>query len=206
MTPETALLFVFVAILPAISPGPAILLAVSNSLRFGPWATVWSAFGNALGLFLLGFAVSYGLGTVMAASEMAFIVIKLAGATYLIVLGVRLWRSGVNLQVAGQISSVRSRGHLFMQALIVSLTNPKAMIVLAALLPPFIDPTSPLFSQILGLSAIYAVICLLNHLCLAYFAGKIKRLLQNPAHMRLTQRITGGSFVGLGIALAGSSK
>ena len=62
---NTWLLFVAISIVPAISPGPAILLAISNSLRYGAKATFYSALGNALGLTILGFAVAFGLAALL---------------------------------------------------------------------------------------------------------------------------------------------
>lgn len=205
MTLNTAFLFLAVAFLASISPGPAVLLAISNSLRYGPMATVWSALGNALGLFILGLTFSYGLGTLLATSEIAFISIKIAGAICLIILGIRLWRTSKPAHAAKVRAMTRTRWQLFREALLVSLTNPKAMLLLVALLPPFIDSTRPLFSQVVILSAIYASLCLPNHLCLGYFAGRAKRALM-PAHGCLGQRIASCSFIGLGIAIAFASR
>ncbi len=78
MALEAWLLFLLVSIVPVVSPGPAILLAINNTLRFGRQATVWSALGNSLGLIVLG------LGELMSASATAFTVLKLTGAVYLV--------------------------------------------------------------------------------------------------------------------------
>ena len=94
MAIESFLLFIAVAILPAISPGPAILLALSNSLRHGPRSVIYSALGNTLGLTILGFAVAFGLAAILSVSAAAFMVVKIIGAAYLIYLGVKLWRDG----------------------------------------------------------------------------------------------------------------
>src|ERR1700752_5078670 len=94
MTFEAWALFVAVSILPVMSPGPAILLAISNSIRFGPSATMYSAMGNTLGLTILGFAVWFGLAALMTAPAAAFTAVKIVGAIYLCYLGVKLWLSG----------------------------------------------------------------------------------------------------------------
>src|SRR5262249_1487940 len=87
----------------------AILLAISNSIRFGPSATVYSAIGNTLGLTLLGFAVAFGLAALMAASAAAFTVVKIIGAVYLCYLGVKLWLSGKALDFNAPSTSTSPR-------------------------------------------------------------------------------------------------
>lgn len=200
MTLDSTLLFIAAAFLASISPGPAVLLAISNSVRFGPGATVWSSLGNALGLFILGLTFSYGLGALIATSELTSIAIKLAGAIYLVVLGIRLWSTSRLTQTAKIGRITKTHAQLFNEALLVSLTNPKAMVILVALLPPFIDSTRPLFIQVVILSAIYASLCLPNHLCIAYFASRAKLALV-PVCGRLSQRIAGSAFIGLGVTL-----
>ena len=86
------LVFIAVSLLPAVSPGPAVMLAISNTLRFGRNATLASAAGNATGLVILGYAVALGFGALMAASAVAFTVLKVIGAAYLIFIGLKIWR------------------------------------------------------------------------------------------------------------------
>jgi hypothetical protein len=78
---ELWLMFVAVSLLPAISPGPAVMLAISNTLRFGRNATLASATGNMMGLIVIGYAVAFGFGALMAASAVAFTVLKIIGAS-----------------------------------------------------------------------------------------------------------------------------
>lgn len=207
MSLEIWLLFIVVAIVPAVSPGPAILLAISNTLRFGRRATMWSAAGNALGLVVVGCMVTFGLGAVMAVSAAAFTVLKLIGAAYLIYLGIRVWRdpNGMNAMPL----AVAPRGHawrLCWQAFLVAVTNPKAMLILAALLPQFLSAEAPVLSQVLILSVTYAAMCYANHVVLAFFAAPLRRALQSRRTADLVRRMTGGLFIGFGAALAASSR
>jgi len=203
---STFALFIAVSIVPAISPGPGILLAVSNTLRFGRSATLWSALGNALGLFILGIAIALGLGSLMAASATAFTVLKLIGAVYLAYLGFKVWRDRSLLSNdLGLVQPAKSRTSLFFQALLVSLTNPKAILVLVALFPPFMDQARPLAPQILIMSFSYALLCYVNHLFLALLAGHVRRLVSSDRRMRWVRRVTGGAFVSFGVALAAST-
>jgi threonine/homoserine/homoserine lactone efflux protein len=203
---DTLFVFLLVAVLPAISPGPAVLLALTNTLRHGRAATVWSGLGNALGLFVLGLAVAFGAGALMAASAIAFVAFKVMGAAYLMYLGVKLWRNGLAIDTTAVQTKTIRRARLFGEAFLVSITNPKAILILTALLPPFLKPGPQLPVQALVLSAAYALLCLTNHLCIAFFAGRIRGFLLNAKRMRVTQKVAGGGFIGFGLALLGASR
>jgi homoserine/homoserine lactone efflux protein len=117
---NTWLLFMAVAILPVLSPGPGMLLAISNSLRFGPQATFYSALGNSLGLTALGLFVAFGLAAILEVSAAAFTILKIIGALYLAYLGIKLWRDGKAISLPGDIVPVMSRAKLFRQAFLLS--------------------------------------------------------------------------------------
>jgi homoserine/homoserine lactone efflux protein len=206
MTIESWLLFIAVAVLPAISPGPGILLTVSNSLRYGARATIYSAAGNSIGLTVMGFAVGFGLAAILAVSTLAFTIVKLVGAAYLVYLGIKLWRDGKALSLPDGAASPVSRFRLFRQALFVSLTNPKALVLIAALIPPFVDPVGPVLPQVTILSVTYAVMCFANHLLLAFAGGRIRRFLASERRMIAVRRVLGALFIGFGAALATASR
>jgi homoserine/homoserine lactone efflux protein len=206
MNIESWLLFIAVAVLPAISPGPGILLTISNSLRYGPRATLYSAAGNSLGLTVIGFAVGFGLAAILAVSALAFTVVKLVGAVYLVYLGIKLWRDGGALALPGGADAPISRSRLFRQALFVSLTNPKALVLIAALIPPFVDQNGPVLLQVTILSVSYALMCFANHLLLAFAGGKIRRFLASERRMIAVRRVLGSLFIGFGVALASAGR
>jgi threonine/homoserine/homoserine lactone efflux protein len=203
---NTWLLFVAISIAPAISPGPAILLAISNSLRYGARATFYSALGNALGLTILGFAVAFGLAALLEVSALAFTVVKMIGALYLVYLGIKLWRDGKGIALPSQAVPLMGRRKLFAQALLVSVTNPKALILLAALIPPFIDRAQPLLPQAAAMAVTYAGLCFLNHLMLAFASDKLRRFLSSPQRMLAVRRVLGTMFIGFGAALAAANR
>jgi threonine/homoserine/homoserine lactone efflux protein len=204
---ETWALFVAVSLLPVISPGPAILLAISNALRFGPKSVVYSALGNAIGLTLLGFAVAFGLAALLHASALAFTVVKFAGAAYLCYLGVKLWRDGKSLAVNDTAGApLRTPLQFFGEALFVSLTNPKALVVLAALLPPFVNKSDPVIPQVAVMSVTYAALCFLNHLALAFAGGHVRRFLSSEPRVLALRRTLGALFIGFGAALAAAKQ
>lgn len=204
---KTWLIFMAVSIFPVISPGPAILLAVSNALRFGPRATLYSATGNMLGLICVGFAVAFGLAAIMAASATAFAIVKFVGAIYLIYLGVKLWRdTGAFVPQTGAAPLAKTPAKLFGEAFFISITNPKAIIILAALIPPFVDASKAAFPQVAIMSATYAGMCFLNHLALAFAGGWMRRMFASERRMRNLRRTLGAMFIGFGAALATASR
>ena len=96
MTWSNWLVFCGVSLFMAFTPGPAVLLAVSNAVSVGPRRAMWGSLGNAVGVFLVSAVAMAGLGVLLSSSATAFMVLKLAGAAYLVYLGIRQWRSGAN--------------------------------------------------------------------------------------------------------------
>ena len=88
----------------------------------------------------------------------------------------------------------------------MSLTNPKALVILAALIPPFVDRTQPVVLQVAILSMTYAGLCLANHLLIAFAGGKIRQLLLSEARMIAVRRVLGATFIGFGAALAAANR
>ncbi|MEP2704884.1 MAG: LysE family translocator [Roseibium sp.] len=207
MSLESWLLFVAVSLIPAISPGPGVLLAISNTLRFGRNATLASASGNATGLVLIGFAVAFGFGAIMSTSALAFTILKFAGAAYLIYLGIKIWRDKSSFNsLDGCLAKRKSHRALFSQALLVSITNPKAILVITALFPQFMQGSGFDLKLTLILSLTYAILCFANHAAIAIAGDRLRRLVASTSRMRLVRRITGGLFVSFGAALATASR
>ena len=207
MTLETWLLFVAVSLVPAISPGPGVLLAISNTLRFGRNATLASASGNTLGLILIGYAVAFGFGAIMATSALAFTVLKFAGAAYLIYLGIKIWRDKTSFNsLDGCMAARKSHRALFGQAFLVSITNPKAILVITALFPQFMAGGQVNLLHISILSWTYAALCFLNHAAIAIAGNQLRGFLMAPKRMTYVRKVTGGLFVSFGAALASASR
>ncbi|MBX2805348.1 MAG: LysE family translocator [Hyphomicrobiales bacterium] len=199
-------MFLTVSLLPALSPGPGMLLALSNSLRYGPKATLYSAIGNSLGLLLLGFAVAFGLAAILAISALAFTILKVLGAAYLVYLGVKLWRDGKSLSLADTDQGRFNPHWLLQQGFLVSITNPKAIILLAALIPPFVDHTQAILPQVTVMSVSYAITCFIIHLLLAQAGGRIRVLLSSAWRRKAVQRGLGSMFIGFGLALTAANR
>lgn len=198
------LLFCSVSLLICFTPGPAVLLAVSNSVDVGARRTVFSSLGSAMGIFAVSGLAMIGMGTVLSVSANAFLVMKVVGALYLVWLGVKRWRSqdaliGTDAGTAPAVRNPRSNWQLLVQGLGVSLTNPKAILFFSALFPQFIVPGQPLFAQYLLLTTTFAVCALISHAFYVVLISLVKRHV--VAHAQLFNRIVGGTFIALGLGL-----
>lgn len=199
---STWLLFCGVALLTCLSPGPGVLLAISNAMAVGPRQTMFSSLGNAAGLLIVSGAATAGMGALLAVSASAFLVVKLIGAGYLIYLGIKQWRSApLRLDASTSAHQPTTPAKLFLQGLGVAVTNPKAILFFTALFPQFLTPGHSLLLQTLLLTLTFTVLALVSH---AFYVGlfrTLRRFLADARRMRLFNRITGGLFVLLGLSL-----
>lgn len=201
------LAFLAAALVIAVSPGPGAVLSMSTGLRYGYAAALRAIAGLQIALLLQLGVVALGLGAVLATSETAFAVVKFAGAAYLIWLGVQKWRSPPEpIGGDGEGLRVQSRRQLYAQGILVNLTNPKAIVFIAALVPQFIVPDRPQWPQFAIIGATMVAVDTMVMSCYALLATRFRPLLRNPRLLRLQNRIFGGLFVGAGAMLAASSR
>ena len=204
---QNLLLFLSIAFIATITPGPAILLATSHSLSYGLKRSVFTILGNITGLFIMSGLSVAGLSAIILGSSLLFSVVKVVGACYLIYLGIRLWRHGFatikNTEVATR-KPVRRR-KLYASGLAVALSNPKAIAFTTALFPQFITPGKPVLLQF---SILVAVFMLLSFACIfgyAYMVHTTQRKYLMSSHSSLSKVFAAG-FVVSGIALAGATQ
>lgn len=157
---ETWLLFLVTEIVLSMSPGPAVLLVISQSMRSGGWQGIWAALG-ILSANVIWFTLSaIGVGTVILAAGPWFTGLKWIGAAYLVYLaGQALLGNDRAGGDSGQLMpEAKSARTIWMHGLVLQLTNPKALMFFVALLPQFIDPQRPAEPQvlILGITSLAA--------------------------------------------------
>lgn len=204
MSPTLWFGFLLAAILIAVTPGPGAVLTMSTSLRYGYWSALVAILGLQAAILIHLLIVAIGFGALLAASETAFSIVKLIGAAYLIWLGIQKWRAPP-VPFAADHVTVRRTG-LFLQGLLVNLTNPKAIIFIGALVPQFVDPARPQVQQYL---VIAATLCLTDIIVMSGYAIATRRLgrwFHDPGAMRLQNRLFSGLFVIAGTLLAFSSR
>ena len=202
MSEVTILAFALVAFIGIATPGPTVLLALTNGSRYGVKRATAGMIGAMLSDFVLIGAVALGLGALLAASEFWFSVIKWLGAAYLAYLGVMLLRSRGTLELPPQASQAMDAGatrSIFAKSLLVAVTNPKGYLFFSAFLPQFIDPALPQAPQYAMLAIVFASIDFVVMFGYALLGSQAIRFMRRSGAIWL-DRICGGAL----LALAGS--
>ncbi|EEG07426.1 LysE family translocator [Pseudogulbenkiania ferrooxidans] len=204
MTLTTWLLYSTVALATALSPGPAVLLAISNSLTLGARRALICSSGNVLGVFVVSGTAMAGLGLLLKSSATLFLLLKVCGALYLIYLGLRQWKSRANLfaqSTSAAVPAMQSPRQLFLRGTLVSITNPKSILFFTALFPQFMRPDQAVAEQFLVLTATFAACTVLSHLSYVLLARSLKGWFTTDGRARLFNRVCGGAFMLLGIGV-----
>jgi len=140
MSIQTFLLYLGTWSLVAMTPGPAVMCSMAQSTRYGFRSSLAGVSGIQVGNFLFFVCVALGLATLLAAATSAFTVLRILGAVYLFYLGARIIVSTFRTSTRACQPTGPARRSLFLQGLLVQLTNPKALLFVSALLPQFIEP------------------------------------------------------------------
>jgi threonine/homoserine/homoserine lactone efflux protein len=194
MSTELWLAFVAASAVVLVIPGPTILTVISYSIAHGRRATPAVVPGVALG-DSTALAVSLvGLGALLAASAVAFTVIKLAGGLYLLYLGVRMLRAGITSTGLSVRAAPESRWRLFLNTYVVTALNPKSIMFFVAFLPQFVNRTADITQQLWILAVTFVVMAALNSSMYSVFAASAHRLLSSPRAQRRLN-LAGGSIL-----------
>lgn len=207
MLPSASSLALFVAgaALLLITPGPAVLYIVSRTVGHGRAAGLVSAGGIAVGTLCHVTAATLGLSALLVSSAHAFRAVQLAGAAYLVFLGVRtLMRREEGAEAAPD--AAHSLRRIFGQGILVNVLNPKSALFFLAFLPQFVDASrGHITAQILSLGLLFAVMGWFSDSCWALLANQVSGRLRSSARLRRAQRnISGGVLIALGLATAAS--
>lgn len=198
------LAFLLAAILIAISPGPGAAASMSAGMRFGYRSAVRVIAGLQAALVIQLTVVALGLGALLLTSTLAFDAVKFLGAAYLIWIGIQKWRSPPE-EIDAENLAIAAKG-LFMEGLLVNLTNPKAIVFIAALTPQFIDPTRPQWLQFLIIAATMCTVDIVVMSGYALLATRLRHWLHDPKTLKAQNRFFGGVFVGAGLLLASTGR
>ncbi|TDO16585.1 MULTISPECIES: LysE family translocator [Halomonas] len=201
-----SLLSVFVPtfLLVSLTPGMCMTLAMVLGMTQGVRRTLWMMAGELLGVGLVAFAAGAGVAALMLRLPELFALFKWLGGAYLVYLGVMMWRSRGRMAIplTQDVGPPAARGQLALQGLITAVANPKGWAFFMVLLPPFLDASRPLVSQLL---ALIAVILSIEFLCLLLYASggrTLRRLLGHSDNVRLLNRLAGTLMIGVGFWLA----
>lgn len=200
---ENLVAFMLTSLVIIVIPGPSVLFVIGRAIALGRRAGVLSVVGNALGTVPAVIAVAFGVGAIVASSVVAFTVIKIAGALYLVYLGIQAIRHR-HAHIPGiQQRPTRAR-RLLAEGFIVGLTNPKTIAFFVAVLPQFVDPTAgPVWMQLLLLGLVFEALALASDSIWALAAGTERAWFARSPRRISTLSATGGvMMIGLGGALA----
>jgi RhtB (resistance to homoserine/threonine) family protein len=194
--------FLALSVLRIVIPGPDTAVVTKNALAGGKRGGVFAACGVAIGLTVWTLAAALGIAALLRASEVAFTALKIAGAVYLIWIGVQLLRKPGALPTGlGPAQSRRAR-RAVRQGLLSDLGNPKIAVFFTSFLPQFVHGGSSPFASLLLLGAIFAVLTLAWLAAYGVAIGHGTKLLRRPRVQRALDRFTGLVFLGFGVRLA----
>jgi threonine/homoserine/homoserine lactone efflux protein len=206
MVPASHVLtFALISFALIIVPGPNVLFVISRSLMLGRAAGVGTALGGQMGVYTQVAAVAFGVGAIVERSVAVFTAIKLAGAVYLLYLGVQALRHRRSLAAALEARAERKTlRRILRDGFIVGATNPKAIIFFVAVLPQFVDPSAGhVPAQMLLLGAVFLAIAMLCDSAWALIAGSARSwLARSPRRLELVGGTGGLVMIGIGASLA----
>ncbi|MFZ6048288.1 homoserine/homoserine lactone efflux protein [Pseudomonas sp. CR3202] len=203
MALETWLAFLVACWVISLSPGAGAIASMSSGLQYGFWRGYWNALGLQIGLALQIAIVAAGVGAILAASALAFSLIKWFGVVYLVYLAVKQWKALPSAMAND--SAERPIGRpltLVLRGFLVNFSNPKAIVFMLAVLPQFIDPHAPLVEQYLVMGATMITVDLIVMAGYTGLAARVLRLLRTPRQQRVMNRSFAALFVGAAALLA----
>jgi threonine/homoserine/homoserine lactone efflux protein len=202
---DRLLAFAAMSFLLIVVPGPSVLFVIGRALAQGRRAALTSVVGNTLGASVIVVAVAFGVGTVVARSAIAFTVLKLAGAAYLVYLGIKAWRQRGSLPVdVNGDGPVRGSLRTLWEGFGVGVANPKTIVFFAAALPQFVDPDQGhVVAQMLLLGLIFNCIALASDSVWGLGASVARDwFARSPRRLAAIGRVGGLSMIGLGVSVA----
>ena len=203
MIESISFVFVVTSLVLIITPGQDMILVMSRSISQGWRAGVTTAAGVSVGLLGHTLLASLGLGALLRTSEILFVIIKLAGAAYLVYLGIKLLRSSASgLNISDMPATTLKKS--FLQGAISNISNPKITIFYFSYLPQFITAnTGNPTGQLLMLGATFALLTFMVKGPVGYGAGLLSGWLRsNRTVLGWVNRVSGVVLIGLGVRLA----
>lgn len=209
VSPDRILVFAAVSFLLIVIPGPSVLFVIGRALAHGRRAALITVVGNTLGAYVLVAAVAFGVGTVVERSAAVFTVLKLAGAAYLVYLGIKAVRERGSLRAAlGGDGPVRGSLRTVWEGFAVGVANPKTMVFFAAVLPQFVDRgKGDVAVQMLLLGLVFNGIAVVSDSMWGLVASTARGwFVRSPRRLSLVGGVGGLTMIGLGVAVAATGR
>ena len=203
------LTFTLVATIIIVIPGPSVLFVIGRALAHGRRTALASVLGNAIGAYALVVLVSIGAGAIVERSAALFLALRLAGAAYLVYLGVHAWRHRRSMRaVLERAAPERGRRRAIWDGFVVGVTNPKTIVFFGAVLPQFIDrDAGNAWAQMLILGLIFVVIALISDGTWGVVASTARSwFARSPRRMEAVGGAGGLALIGLGVTVAATGQ
>ncbi len=205
--PSTFLAFVLASIVLLAIPGPTVVMVVGQALSNGRTVALASVLGVGLGDLVAATASIAGVGALLAASAEGFMVLKWAGAAYLVFMGVKLWRNPPQPNEAADMAETGGpaagrAGRVFRDTFVVTVFNPKGLVFFAAFVPQFVAPERPFAAQAAVFVVTFVVLGVVNAALYARLAASARAFLKKPRALIAAGRIGGACLIGAGVASA----
>lgn len=198
----TLLAYLAAAVALVLIPGPGTAWIVAQTVAGGTRRGLQAGLGLETATLIHALAAGLGLSALLAASALAFEVLKWAGAVYLIWLGIKAWREKSDAHAA--TAAPTPAAHIYKRSVMTGVLNPKVAVFFLAFLPQFVHPERGwVWLQFLVLGVLLSMVGFAHSSLLAFAIGRFGRRLKASARVtRWRQRAIGGVFVGLGLRLA----
>lgn len=199
-------LYATMAALAIASPGPGVLMTLTNALQHGPRATLGGILGIVAGTFIIASLCAGGIGALLAASATAFTVLKTAGAAYLIWLGLRLWRAPAASLAYPRSGHGSGTARRFAEAMVLQLSNPKPIFFFLSVFPQFLHAGQSQEGRFASLVLTHCALILAIHGMYALFAQRARAWLSAPRAAHWMNRSGAAAFMVFGVALASAKR
>lgn len=206
--------FVLAVVFISASPGPAMALILRRAALRGFRGAVPTVLGLEVGLYAWALMAAAGVAALVAASEVAFLILRIFGALTLIFLGLRAWRAAWlarrDLSAIGASTSANTSAAVgwkaFGEGLIVQLANPKAAVFMIAFYPQFVPADQPLFATTATLALLRVVVETVLYLALAASVSRASKWFRRPTVRQRLDAASGAVLIGMGIRVAATSR
>ncbi len=188
----------------SITPGMCMTLAMTLGMTIGVKRALWMMLGELVGVATVAILSAIGVAALLLNYPNVFIVLKYIGGAYLAFVGLQMWLSKGKMAIKADANDSKpaSRIDLISQGFVTAIANPKGWAFFVALLPPFLDASQPLISQ---LAVLITIILTLELTCLLIYAAggrTLKSILMQSGNVRIMNRIAGSLMIGVGVWLA----
>jgi threonine/homoserine/homoserine lactone efflux protein len=199
---RSVLAFSVLAALLTIAPGPDFVLVVRTAIGYDRSRAIAASLGICSGLFVWALVSTAGVTALLTASTVAFTALRLAGATYLVWLGVDAIRHAGDDEDDTHAPRFRTRWHAFRTGLINNVLNPKVGVFYVTVLPTFIPNDAPVLATSLLLATIHVAMGVLWLVAVALMVDRTRSLLARRRTRRRVEQTTGVALLGFGVAVA----